>query len=453
MKEFLQRARKAARTTTEPIRSPRAGALDAVKRSPLLYITPIMPQSRGNGLAMRAGLILEALAKHHEVHLFVAPVAGDSGEAPEFVRKQTARIGVLPLRESLDTHYSLLARLLDPQARFQAELAYPKPQLSRFCTLPATARLREWIAGVNFRAVHVMRLYLAPLVDTFLRLPAARRPFCVLDLDDDEACTRQRLARIAEQNGDTEAAMLETAEAQKYREFQKSYFPRFDRILVCSAGDAARVGAEFPNARFMIVPNGYRLPHEPPARASSDPKLLRLLFVGNLHYYPNSDAAVYLCRKVLPRLRRLTTRRIRIDLAGAGAAATVGTLASESEVRVHDLVLDLTALYAAADTLVVPLRAGGGTRIKILEAFARGVPVVSTAIGAEGIEAFDNVHLLLADTPERFARACLRIKEHPEISLKLACNSVALLAGNYSPAAIQRSVAAAYQGTDCIAAA
>jgi glycosyltransferase involved in cell wall biosynthesis len=97
---------------------------------------------------------------------------------------------------------------------------------------------------------------------------------------------------------------------------------------------------------------------------------------------------------------------------------------------------------------VVPLRAGGGTRIKILEAFAHGVPVVSTRIGAEGISVADGKHLLLADDAEAFARACLQVKENPELACGLAMRASALLHERYIPARIVDAVSALYAGIE-----
>jgi glycosyltransferase involved in cell wall biosynthesis len=117
----------------------------------------------------------------------------------------------------------------------------------------------------------------------------------------------------------------------------------------------------------------------------------------------------------------LTDRGIRIDLVGSRSSTAMAGFPRHSEVRLHDSVEDLAPLYAAADVVVVPLRAGGGTRIKILESFAHGVPVVTTSLGAEGIDAADGVHLLVADNAEAFARACLRIKEAPEFRRPPSC--------------------------------
>jgi hypothetical protein len=115
-----------------------------MRRDSVLYITPIMPQRFGNGLAMRAASVLEALAHRFDVYLFVVPVAGDLGQPSDFVRAHTALISGLDLTTNLDPLFALIARVLDPQERARAEHAYPKPYLSRFCTGDGASLLLEW---------------------------------------------------------------------------------------------------------------------------------------------------------------------------------------------------------------------------------------------------------------------------------------------------------------------
>ncbi len=416
-----------------------------MRRDSVLYVTPVMPRQSGNGLAMRAANVLEALARRFDVHLFVVPVAGTGGPPDDFVGRHTVRIGGLDLARSLDPLFALIARVRDPEARARAELAYRKPYLSRFCTGDSARSLFEWSSGVRISAVHVMRLYLAPLALPFLRASSESRPFCVLDLDDDDARTYRRLMRLHEDSGDPRAAAVAAAEADKFDALAGQYLRAFGRVLVSSDDDARRLAARFPDAHFAVVPNACRpldrgRRHEPSDRGS-----LRLLFVGTLGYFPNVDAALFLCREVLPALRHLTDREIRIDLAGSGDAA-LSEVRRYPEARLRGFVADLAPLYEAADVAVVPVRAGGGTRIKILEAFAHGVPVVATRLGAEGIEAADGEHLLLAEDAEGFARACLRVKETPALAAALAGRAAALLDGRYSPAQVDAAVAQAYRG-------
>jgi glycosyltransferase involved in cell wall biosynthesis len=415
-----------------------------MRRGSLLYVVPVMPQTFGNGLAMRAATVLEALGCRFNVHLYVVPVTGGLAPPSDFARHNTVRIGGLDLAKNLDPLYGLIARVSDPDERERAELAYPKPYLSRFCTSESASSILEWSSVCPVNALHVMRLYLAPLALPFLRRPPADRPFCVLDLDDDDARTYRRLMRIHNDSGNSRAAAAAGAEAEKYRVFAQTYLAGFDRVTVSSEADANRLAGRFPGVRFAVVPNGFQpivriLQHQP---AELGP--LRLLFVGTFGYFPNVDAALFLCREVLPALRRLTDREIRIDLVGSDSKTAMASLLRHFEVRLHDFVQDLAPLYTAADVVVVPLRAGGGTRIKILESFAHGVPVVTTRLGAEGIDAANGVHLLFADNAADFARACLQIKEAPEFAARLAAHAADLLAARYTPARIEAELSKAY---------
>lgn len=208
----------------------------------------------------------------------------------------------------------------------------------------------------------------------------------------------------------------------------------------------------------MVVPNGCAPPLASSVRLPLRQGPLRLLLVGTFGCYANRDAAFFLCRDILPALCRLTARQIQVDLVGSGGAETLGELSTPAReplrvpgppalnpiIKVHDYVEDLRPLYSLTDVAVVPLRAGGGTRIKILEAFAHGVPVVSTCIGAEGISVTDGEHLLLADDAEAFAQACLQVKEDPELACRLAARAAALFRERYTPARIVDAVSALY---------
>lgn len=404
---------------------------------PALFIAPIMPQQTGNGLAMRAGMTLRALSLIHRVHLLVVPVAGAADASPDFARSYAADIKALDPDIVLDAHAGLIARVTDEADRARAQMAYPKVWMARLCGSAAVRTVEAWSAEIPFAAVHVMRLYLATLAEPFLR-QSAGRPLCVLDLDDDDADVHDAMAERSSQS-----EMLR-AEAEKYRALARHMLPRFDRRLVCAARDAERLAKEYPGASFDIVPNGYASAGRRIARPPRSGDGLRLLFVGALGYAPNADAVVWLCGPILAALRSLTSEKIAIDIAGAGASSALRSRVSDPSVVLHGFVDDVSALYAAADIAVAPIRMGGGTRIKILEAFGRDLPVVSTSIGAAGLEVRDGAHLLLADDPAAFAAACLRLKRDDRLASRLATNAAQLVAERYSPEAVAAALAAAY---------
>ena len=206
------------------------------------------------------------------------------------------------------------------------------------------------------------------------------------------------------------------AEAARYEPLLDEVLAGWDRLYVCSELDRGRLGAD----AVRVLPNVVETAPPLERRDGS----FTFLFVGNLDYYPNGDAVRWFAREVLPALQRRASAPFQVLVAGNGKAPP--ELAHAGAVR------DLGPCYTAADVAIVPLRAGGGTRIKILEAFAHGVPVVSTPVGAEGLEAGDGEHLLLGEDAEAFAGRCAELMASPELRRSLAERALRLVRDSYS---------------------
>jgi hypothetical protein len=201
-------------------------------------------------------------------------------------------------------------------------------------------------------------------------------------------------------------------DARRWRRLQERIVASAAAVTVCSGVDRARLGT--PNC--FVVPNGYELPDRPLGhlRVTRPPNLM---LVGTLTYTPNADAARYFVRDILPRIRAMIPD-VQLRLVGE-YDARVGQLASD-DVVLTGSIPDVGPELARADVAVVPLRFGGGTRIKILEAFAHGIPVVSTAFGCHGLDAVDGEHLLVADDPNAFAAACADLLADDGLRCRLA---------------------------------
>ena len=194
-------------------------------------------------------------------------------------------------------------------------------------------------------------------------------------------------------------------EARRWRRLRDRAARDVRALVVCSQLDADRLGPRTP-APVSVVPNGYP-PVDPPAvtRPVGSPPVV--LFQGTLRYPPNAQAARFLVSEVGPALRaRVPDARIR--LVGLTTPALAG-LDDPPRVTLVGQVPDVGVELARADLVLVPIRFGSGTRVKIIEAFAHRVPVVSTTLGAEGLGAVDGEHLLIGDDPESLARACARL--------------------------------------------
>jgi glycosyltransferase involved in cell wall biosynthesis len=410
----------------------------------LLFVAPILPADGGNGLAMRAGAFLDALARDFDVTLLVIPVAGDVGTVTPFVRRRTRRVVTLSLAGALDPLWELCMRLRDPEARAAAVAAYPRPALCRYATTPCLDAARTAIAGARFDVVHVTRSYLAPYAAPFLSAGLNAGPtFTSVDIDDDEVLTHRRLAAMFERMGRGGEARVEVAEASKYERLEAECLPRFRLRSTSNPTHAEEAATADPDGNIVVIPNTVALPRIAPRWRRSRK---RILFVGNLSYWPNIDGICTFVDATLPLLRSLLAEDVKVRIVGSTPAPEVVELAGRPGV---ELVADpphLASHYRWADLCVVPLTAGGGTRIKVLEAFAYSVPVVSTRLGAEGIAARDRVHLLLADSHEAFAGACAEMLSDVPLARALAQNARRLIETNHSHVIGERIIRETFAG-------
>lgn len=414
-------------------------------RRRLLFITPVMPAETGNGLAMRAGMFLEALAADHELSLLVVPVAGDADPSalPEFVTRHARQVVVMSGEARVDPLFALLARVKDPAERARALRAYPRPLMARFAARDNIARAAARFNGLRFDVVHVFRLYMAPFAAPFLEAPpGSAHPRSVLDLDEDEPSTRRRLSALRALRGQGEAAKVETGEADKYERLEREWLPRFDRVLVCADPDRVSLGERLDLAGIETIPNTVRLPVR--ARPRPDGPC-GFLFVGSLGYFPNEDAALFFGEEVWPRLAAEAGRPLRAWIVGSRPSAAVRRLARDPRITVTGEVPSVTPYYVQARAAVNPIRAGGGTRIKAIEAFAHRLPLVSTSVGVEGLEVEDGRHLLIADTPRDFAGACRRLAQDPALTSALAEQGHALYRERYAAPRVSKRIRALYR--------
>jgi glycosyltransferase involved in cell wall biosynthesis len=166
----------------------------------------------------------------------------------------------------------------------------------------------------------------------------------------------------------------------------------------------------------VVVRNGTTVAPAPP---SSDTDGRTLLFCGHLSYPPNVDGLEFFVGQILPEIRS-EIPDVRLLIVGRTPGPRIRALHDGGAIRVEADVPSVADYYRKATVAIVPLRFGGGTRLKIPEAWSLGVPVVSTAFGCEGLGAVDGEHLLIADRPREFARACVALLRTPALRQRLA---------------------------------
>jgi hypothetical protein len=198
-----------------------------------------------------------------------------------------------------------------------------------------------------------------------------------------------------------------------WRRFQRSVARQVDKVVIASELDAARSG--LPNV--AVIPNTYPRPATPLGEPTAN-RPPSILFQGYLGYPPNIDAAQWLAASIAP-LIRAAVPGTEVRLVGR-PGENVTRLHQPGVVTVVGEVRSMDDELARTTVALVPLRYGSGTRVKILESFAHRIPVVSTTLGAEGLDVEDGVHLLLADDAEGLAAATARLLGDSELRVRLA---------------------------------
>ncbi len=200
----------------------------------ILMIAPAMPALTGNGLAMRLGVFLEALSRLGAVDLAVLPVAGQSDASPTLPQALGATVNLLPIAGQIDTHFSLIARLRDPQERLRAFRQYGRSSLSARLPPQALGAFAAAFAGRDYDLVHVGRAYLA---EAGLAVAGARRRS--LDVDEDDAVAWRSLAKRRRRRGEFDAAAMLEADSAA---LERRKCARTCRATIFSSPAAPRSG-------------------------------------------------------------------------------------------------------------------------------------------------------------------------------------------------------------------
>lgn len=358
-----------------------------------LLIAPETPYPMRGGGAIRTASLLHYLAQRHTVDLLVFRQPGAPNPADALPPALVHRLSVIDLPEN---GRGAAARAIRNSARLARRVP---PLVDRFSGFEE--QIADAIRGRRYEVGIIEHSWGAAYLETIA--PACE--VTVLDLHNIESLLHARCAA----SEPAAASFAHRVFEQASREFERRWLPRFSHVLAASESDAAAALGLAPEARVSVYPNAI------PARAlPQEPRERAVAFSGNMEYHPNRAAVRFFHREIWPGLRSrhpdLTWRLIGKNAEAVRPVAS-GDVSVEFTGEVEDAVVELARVEAA----VVPLLAGSGTRLKILEAWCAGTPVVSTRIGAEGLGARDQEHLLLADGADAFAGAVSRL---------LACNEL-----------------------------
>jgi glycosyltransferase involved in cell wall biosynthesis len=387
----------------------------------VLYVTQVPPSPPRYGAQVRIHGLMTALAERHEVSAVccaASEVEAESARATMGAYCRDVEIVVDPTSDATVRKRLLQLRSLASPHSFE-RLLFTTAWMQRRIDAVLAAR-RYDVVNVEGPFVVHHRFRTAP--------PGALPPRVVLDEHNVEYDVARQIA--GRDDASPARRLYAAVNWRKMRREEEAAWGRVDALTVTSPHDAGRVRAVHPGARVAVVPNAVDVERYAPRPGDPPPDPNTLLFFGALDYFPNTDALAFFLDQVWPRvLATHPAARLRI----LGRRPPPALLARQAPgVEIGGFVEDLRPSIAAAGAVIVPLRLGGGTRLKILEAMAMARPIVSTALGAEGIDVAHERELLLADGPEGFAAEIGRLLDDPALGARLGLAARALVERRYS---------------------
>ena len=382
----------------------------------ILWVTPAFLHPTDRGGQIRTLGTLKELHKRHKIH-FAALNSSSNSEGP-------ARSG------EYSTSFTAIEH--DPPKRGTADM-FPQLVSSVFGSVPlavsryASAQLRQemqrLIATEKYDSIVCDFLAAAPNVPNL--------PACVLFQHNVETTIWQRHVERADTIWKKQFFSMQ---ARKMEAYERRVCRESKFVIAVSDVDAARMRSMFGIEDVKAVPTGVDLEYF--HKTQDAPAVSDIIFCGSMDWLPNVDAVEHFLLETLPliRLRRPETT---VTIAGRKPDPRVLKLASEcSGVVVTGDVPDMRPYMWGSKISVVPIRIGGGTRLKIYECMAAELPVVSTTIGAEGLSYTAGKDLLIADEPEAFATACLHLLTKEAQRQAIADHALSLVRGKFSWAAV-----------------
>jgi polysaccharide biosynthesis protein PslH len=377
----------------------------------ILLLTQVLPFPPDSGPKVKTWNVIKYLAHHHEVTL-VSFVRGDQSKSIRHLENYCQEVHVVPIKRGMlrDLRY-MVGSFLTRQPFLMV-----RDQRSEMENL-----IDQLATRVKFDVVHADQLNMAQYA---YRVPAA---FKVIDAHNALWLLYKRLWQTMKPGA---KKSLLNRDWRLLKKYEGRVCREFDAVLAVSEEDRqALEEAAGKELNITIIPIAIDTDEVTPVnrRAQGD----RILHIGTMYWPPNIDGILWFLQEVLPLIRN-ERPEVAFDIVGANPPQEIIAFGDKDKnVHVTGYVEDPSPYLESASLMVVPLRAGGGMRVKILNALGQGLPIVSTTLGCEGIAVQTGVHLLVADSPQDFAGAVIRLLEERELANELGRRGRQLIVSTY----------------------
>ena len=403
------------------------------ERLNVLYVSQMPASPPRFGAQARIHGLMTQLARRH--NLTAAMLVDDEFDADECRRAMQAYCREVVL---VPNHYGqegVAKRLLQVRSlasiRSFERLRASLPELQQ--SLDRILRAKRFdVVNLEFPYLGHYRLRQAP--------SGMKPPALVVDSHEIAYDLARQFARSG---GSVGRRVYAGANWRKLRREELRTYSEADGVYLCSAADERRLLNELPGVRTAVVPNAADVEYFQPRATDPPPDGRTVVYFGLLSTVPNIDAMVHFVRDIWPRIAKARPDA-RFKIIGGRPPPSLQALAGP-RVELTGFVSDLRPHVAAAAAIVVPLRLGGGTRLKIVEAMAMGKAIVSTTLGAEGIEAVAGRDILLEDEPGAFAEAVNRLLVEPDLAARIGRSARQLAMERYGWSEAARTLEGFYR--------
>jgi glycosyltransferase involved in cell wall biosynthesis len=398
------------------------------ERLSILYLSQ-MPASppRFGAQARVHGLMTQLALRHDLTAVMLVDDEFDAAECRAAMEVYCREVVLVPNpsgRGGASKRLLQLRSLVSPVSYERLRVSVPALQQAVDRTLQAR---RHDVVNLEFPYLGHLRLRQAP--------PGDRPPPLVVDSHEIAWDLARQFARTG---GSMGRRLYAGANWRKLRREELATYRDADGVCLCSAADERRLLDEVPGARSVVIPNAADVEYYQPRPSDPLPDGRTVVYFGLLSTVPNVDAVVHFIREIWPLVSDRHPEA-RFKVIGGRPPPALQALAGP-RVEFTGFVEDLRPHLASAAAVVVPLRLGGGTRLKIVEAMAMGKAIVSTSLGAEGIEAVAGRDLLIEDQPAAFAEAVHRLLADPGLAKKIGQSARNLAVERYAWSAAARTL-------------
>lgn len=371
----------------------------------ILLLTQIAPNPPNAGPKVKTHYVLRSLAEKHEVDLITFARSPDEVEQAHLLRQWCRNVTTVPLQR---------CRIHEPYYVAKGWSHGTPFLVARDARKSFAAAVQGALTTGDIDVIHADQLTMAQYLN-LARTPALASVKRVFDAHN---AVWELVRDLVPRQPNPAHRLAAAVEWRLLRRFEGRIARESDLTLCVSSRDrAALEDAANAPIRTAVVPIGVEVRDAP--FTPFDPGAHRLLSVATMHYPPNAEAIRWFARDMWPTLGRMYPD-LALDIVGSRPPRDIVDLGtSEPRINVHGFVEDVETLYRQAAVFIVPLQSGSGIRVKILDAMARGIPVVSTSVGAEGLDVQHGEHLMIADTPQDFVQAIARLLDQPQLRLDI----------------------------------